>query len=387
MNKHRWYLVLVLLLAACAPLQVGLEPGTATAVAAVTSTARAETTLAASPTGSPSATRTRPPTVVVSTVTPGPSATPSATATDTATATPEPPTPTRAATRRPATATSLPPTATSSATTPPVVTGPVELVSFTADRTEADPGEGVSLAWSARNTAGARLQMGVYTADGVLTWTTIVAELPANGTYVAAFENAVPGQIFRLEAYDAARVVGAALDVGVTRRNCPETYAFPFPADRFECAATPSTLAPMAEQVFERGRLVWLQTNNWINPRSQPIIFVMNNSGGWVSRADDFVAGEPESDPALVPPDGLYQPVGSLGKLWRNELRDSLGWALAPEVRYTGALQEGWTPQPGGVGGSWSGFTRDIYLRLSGSGVARMVWSSRFSGQTWELLP
>jgi hypothetical protein len=77
--------------------------------------------------------------------------------------------------------------------------------------------------------------------------------------------------------------------------------------------------------------------------------------------------------------------VGRFGKLWRNEMRETLGWALAPEVQYTGDYQQGWNPMSNGVGG-WSYFAQDIYLRLSGNGVLRLVWSSRFTGQTWETI-
>jgi hypothetical protein len=143
----------------------------------------------------------------------------------------------------------------------------------------------------------------------------------------------------------------------------------------------------MVEQVFEYGRLVWLGANNWVNPRSQPIIFVMNSSGGWVSRTDTWVAGEPESDPAIVPPEGLHQPVRGFGKLWREELRDMLGWAVAPEQHYTGAFQEGWSPQPGFETGLPGWYARDLYVRLAHNDIVRFVWSSRFNGQTWELLP
>lgn len=43
--------------------------------------------------------------------------------------------------------------------------------------------------------------------------------------------------------------------------------------------------------------------------------------------------GEQESDPSIVPPAGLYQPIRGFGKLWRTNphVRDGLGWAIAPE--------------------------------------------------------
>jgi hypothetical protein len=55
-----------------------------------------------------------------------------------------------------------------------------------------------------------------------------------------------------------------------------------------------------------------------------------------------------ESDPSIVPPEGYYQPVRGFGKLWREELRSALGWALAPERSYTAQYQEAdvpWSPR------------------------------------------
>jgi hypothetical protein len=85
----------------------------------------------------------------------------------------------------------------------------------------------------------------------------------------------------------------------------------------------------VAEQVFEGGRLFWLQ------PTQQ--IWVMfsdgTGKGDWQIYEDNFVEGEMEFDPEIVPPAGFEQPERGFGKLWREnpEIRDSLGWAITPE--------------------------------------------------------
>lgn len=93
----------------------------------------------------------------------------------------------------------------------------------------------------------------------------------------------------------------------------------------------------LAEQVFQDGRMFWI--------RHTRQIWVMVNgpsgsSGGdWYCFNDTFVEGEAETDPALVPPEGLIQPRRGFGKLWRThpELKDGLGWAMTPEFELTSA--------------------------------------------------
>jgi len=88
----------------------------------------------------------------------------------------------------------------------------------------------------------------------------------------------------------------------------------------------------VAEQVFEHGRMLWIQ------PRGQiwVMIEICQGSGRWLIFDDTFQDGEPESDPALLPPSGMYQPERGFGKLWREagDLRQELGWGITPEFGY-----------------------------------------------------
>lgn len=89
---------------------------------------------------------------------------------------------------------------------------------------------------------------------------------------------------------------------------------------------------PVAEQLFEHGRMFW------IGPIKQIWVLKITGEGHgtWEIYQDDFVDGEPENDPSLVPPDGRYQPQRGFGKLWRESpgLRDALGWGVTPEFGY-----------------------------------------------------
>ena len=92
---------------------------------------------------------------------------------------------------------------------------------------------------------------------------------------------------------------------------------------------------PIAEQVFENGRMFWI--------RDTQQIWVMQalpddpNRGDWLCYYDTFEEGEDEIDPNLIPPEGHYQPRRGFGKLWRSseELNEGLGWALTPEFELT----------------------------------------------------
>lgn len=86
----------------------------------------------------------------------------------------------------------------------------------------------------------------------------------------------------------------------------------------------------IAEQIFQKGRMYWLQPTNqiWV------MINGTDGAGVWRVYQDTFVEGEPEFDPDITPPQGLIQPERGFGKLWRNnqEVRDAVGWALEPEL-------------------------------------------------------
>lgn len=89
----------------------------------------------------------------------------------------------------------------------------------------------------------------------------------------------------------------------------------------------------IAEQLFEGGRMFWLQ------PTQQIWVLTITGEarGNWSVYADDYTDGvDLASDPSIVPPDGRLQPERGFGKLWREsvEVREALGWAVTPEFGY-----------------------------------------------------
>jgi hypothetical protein len=91
----------------------------------------------------------------------------------------------------------------------------------------------------------------------------------------------------------------------------------------------------IAEQVFEHGRMFWVRHTRqiWVMVASAE----NENAGDWFCYNDTFEEGAQEIDPALVPPEGLYQPRRGFGKLWREkgDLKTSMGWAITPEFELT----------------------------------------------------
>jgi hypothetical protein len=62
-------------------------------------------------------------------------------------------------------------------------------------------------------------------------------------------------------------------------------------------------------------------------------ILVLFDDGHLGGGRDQWDSSMPESDPSIVPPNGLYQPVRGFGLIWQG-LKDTLGWATGPEVSF-----------------------------------------------------
>ena len=94
-------------------------------------------------------------------------------------------------------------------------------------------------------------------------------------------------------------------------------------------------VGPAAQQPFEHGFMIWLGPSREIYvfyDRAEP----GHSNPSYRMYADEFHEGDPESDPTIVPPSGLYQPIRGFGLVWRThpEVREGLGWATAPEVGF-----------------------------------------------------
>jgi hypothetical protein len=85
-------------------------------------------------------------------------------------------------------------------------------------------------------------------------------------------------------------------------------------------------------QPFERGQMLWSAGIGW---KLQPVVYVLYEDGTYQLFEDTYDEGVDPFEGELAPPPGLYQPQGSLGKVWRDGIgvSERLGWATAPEGR------------------------------------------------------
>lgn len=112
-----------------------------------------------------------------------------------------------------------------------------------------------------------------------------------------------------------------------------------FFAPRVEgCPFAPVHATPAAFQRFERGAMIWLAETDSIYVLYDAPRF---GDAALLERYDDaFVEGDPEPALPSLPPAGQSVPVRGFGLLWRttSNVRQGLGWAVAPEQGYVACL-------------------------------------------------
>jgi hypothetical protein len=104
--------------------------------------------------------------------------------------------------------------------------------------------------------------------------------------------------------------------------------------DRLGCPTEAEREVALAEEAFERGRMFWREDSREI--------YVLHDDGTWQDFADTWQEGQPQDDPILTAPPGLFQPNRGFGKVWREELggpASRIGWATEEERGGTGVVQ------------------------------------------------
>jgi hypothetical protein len=292
---------------------------------------------------------------------------PTATAPPTLTATPTPvpptlaqPTATLASTRTPVPPTDTPPPS-------PTPTAQAVIHYFRARASDgtlvtlADPGETIILEWSWSGGTEAT----IYHLFGGQLSTPWWAVGPSGTQEYTISSQARNYDRFVLFVGDAAGVLAEkTLEIPL---SCPDEWFFSPTPD--VCPAGPAIVTDGAEQRFQHGVMLW--------NRAEDRIYVLFDDGGipdWQAYEDRFEEGDPESDPTIEPPPGLYQPIRGFGLVWREQpgVRDRLGWAVAPETGYETAIQRT----------SYIKYN-DTYIRALDGGV----WRLGPEGSEWEHIP
>jgi hypothetical protein len=239
----------------------------------------------------------------------------------------KPPAPTSAPTVVPTSAPTAIPT---SAPTPAKKAAPgPAIVHFGANVEEADPGDTIVLEWE---TAGA--------TRAILYRIPPSQQLPQSGWDVdttGSYAYEIPFHDrnhvwFQLYAFDASDEYDVAYLTIYLR--CPDPWFFSPPPE--ECPTAP-VVSQAAEQHFEHGTMIWIEEKNRV--------YILYNdevlSPKWESYNDEWDESQPEHDPEIIPPDGLYQPVRGFGLIWRQNprVRERLGWAVDQERGFVTTVQ------------------------------------------------
>jgi hypothetical protein len=213
----------------------------------------------------------------------------------------------------------------------PLVTAPVlppQVITFTANVPIADPGETITLSWETRNAVSTTLYHLIGGVFG-LYW-----DVPPTGSMTYTINSGTRNyETFALFATAADHTFDAAtLTLPLT---CPFTWFFGPAPDT--CPQYGALVSPAAEQRFEGGIMIWVGEEDYIY-----VLFDDTQwTDGWAVFTDEWEEGDPIDDPSLVPPSGFYQPQRGFGLVWREQpnIRDRLGWALAPESGGETAVQ------------------------------------------------
>lgn len=162
----------------------------------------------------------------------------------------------------------------------------------------------------------------------------------------------------------------------VSSQDCFAPMFFVWPN---ACAEEGPVRVQASQQVFERGRMLWVSTGPY---HAASEIYVLLSSGDAEIVRDTWTTAEPESDPGIVPPSGRYQPVMGFGKVWRTgslgtgqSVREALGWAVAPEQGYGSFYQRA---------SSSSG--RNLYLFAIDRQMINLFWPQAGTHTHWEIV-
>ncbi len=269
---------------------------------------------------------TDPPTATA-TYTPSPSRTPGANATPTITPTPIPMSPTGGPSPTPLFGPTSTPAPNEPTPTRSLNPNAPRIEFFTSDVIAAAPGSSLTLFWSTRNTANASIYQLDRGGQRSQVW-----NVPSDGRLTVSTRRSDRGQVdFVLSIGDGPLTIEQQLTIPL---SCPDQWFF-IPAPD-ECPNGPPQETNLIEERFERGRMIYIGATNQV--------YALFNDGfdpAWISFENRYdPAIHPEFEETFLPPPGFVQPIAILGFTWRRDVvRNRLGLALEPEVRYDGSTQ------------------------------------------------
>jgi hypothetical protein len=225
------------------------------------------------------------------------------------------------------------------------------VISFTASPDIVDRGGTVTLGWEVVGTNS----VSVSRLNPVGQYVDFISDQPVIGSWTVTLpEYYVDSAPFQLMATDAS---GTRADAFVrVQVRCPYAYFFGEPESE-ACPLTEPMDVPAAFQPFEGGYMIWRGDTREIyvlNTTAQPRL------GRY---RDTWTEGD-VGDIGASPPSGFYQPVRGFGKVWSENpaVRQSLGWATAPEQSYTARIQESGAYRYARTYFTWPSDERVLYI-------------------------
>ncbi|MGQ9908605.1 MAG: hypothetical protein ACUVS2_07200 [Candidatus Flexifilum sp.] len=161
---------------------------------------------------------------------------------------------------------------------------------------------------------------------------TATAQARAAATQVAATQASEATAVVQATALAQAAATQVASASTPTETTPPTATLIPSRTPLPPAFPTPIQVQiQVAEQVFEHGRMYWLQPTGeiWV------LVLTGEGRGTWSVYPDTYVDGEVL--PTLAPaPEGMLIPERGFGKLWRESaaVRNALGYAITPEFGY-----------------------------------------------------
>lgn len=206
---------------------------------------------------------------------------------------------------------------------PPQTILPLGISAFVVDPVAAPAGGTVTLVWQGQgpvvNVRVGWLYNGQFIEE--------LSGLPVAGSIqLPVINDGRDSMTFMVRISDGVQEVAAQSSVEV---QCGEGWFFaPVPV---ECPSA-ALVTEFHEQHFERGTMVYIPALG--------VHYVMIVGHEALRINDEYVPGMPIFDGAFRAPQGFQQSTGPIYYIWRKDgIREALGYAIEPEIHYTGMLQ------------------------------------------------
>ncbi len=214
-----------------------------------------------------------------------------------------------------------------------------EVVSFSADKAQANPGDTITLNWTTRHVWQDEILLIVPDSSASGSTTHLVSP---NGSFNYTIPEGLKNRInFQLDIYAYPESYDERSAFTSVKLSCQYNWFFTPPYHL--CPEENPSTTQGVYQPFENGAMVYIASEERIytmriqNENACFRQMIGNNFSDTASPhlvRDSFSFDQP--GPTLSPPSGRYAPESGFGQVWHRhqEIQDDLGWATGPIIRY-----------------------------------------------------